>query len=86
MRGRLQVAAGHVLGDIDTSYRLAVIGPPVRLPELLERPICQDCRIRVAAPRVIAAQATVADPRALSAQSLAGRVDAYLAALKTLTS
>ncbi len=71
----------HVLGDIDTSYRLAVIGPPVRLPELIERPICQDCRIRVTAPRVITAQVTVADPRALSAQSLAGRVDAYLAAL-----
>jgi hypothetical protein len=73
----------HVLGDIDTSYRLAVIGPPVRLPELIERPICQDCRIRVAAPRVVAsaAEAAVADLRVLSAQALVGRVDAYLAAL-----
>jgi hypothetical protein len=73
----------HVLGDIDTSYRLAVIGPPVRLPELIERPICQDCRIRVAAPRVVAApaEASAADPRVLSAQGLVGRVDAYLAAL-----
>jgi len=71
----------HVLGDIDTSYRLAVIGPPVRLPELIERPICQDCRIRIAAPRVVAApdEAAVADPRILSAQALVGRVDAYLA-------
>jgi hypothetical protein len=74
----------HVLGDIDTSYRLAVIGPPVRLPELIERPICQDCRIRVAAPRVVASAAeaeAVADLRVLSAQALVGRVDAYLAAL-----
>jgi len=73
----------HVLGDIDTSYRLAVIGPPVRLPELIERPICQDCRIRVAAPRVVAtpAEASAEDPRVLSAQGLVGRVDAYLAAL-----
>ena len=73
----------HVLGDIDTSYRLAVIGPPVRLPELIERPICQDCRIRVATPRVVATpgEAAVADPRILAAQALVGRVDAYLAVL-----
>jgi hypothetical protein len=72
----------HVLGEIDTSYRLAVIGPPVRLPELIERPICQDCRIRVAAPRIVAKDAVdPADPRVASAQALARRVDAYLAAV-----
>ncbi|MBL8976157.1 MAG: DEAD/DEAH box helicase family protein, partial [Myxococcales bacterium] len=72
----------HVLGEIDTSYRLAVIGPPVRLPDLIERPICQDCRIRVAAPRIVAKDTVdPADPRVASAQALARRVDAYLAAV-----
>ncbi len=72
----------HVLGEIDTSYRLAVIGPPVRLPELIERPLCQDCRIRVAAPRIVARDAVdPADPRVASAQALAHRVDTYLAAV-----
>ncbi|MBK7830490.1 DEAD/DEAH box helicase family protein [Nannocystis sp.] len=72
----------HVLGEIDNSYRLAIIGPPVRLPELIERPICQDCRIRVAAPRIVAKdELDPGDPRIASAQALVRRVDAYLAAV-----
>ena len=73
---------GHVLGAPDTSaQQLKIIGPPVRLPALLARPMCEVCRVRVVMPaaddddaEVVAAE----DPKVETARALGARVRAYL--------
>ncbi|MBZ5708222.1 SNF2-related protein [Nannocystis pusilla] len=78
-----ETISGHVLGTEDRSYRLQIIGPPVRLPAIVERPICTACKIRP--PVAPAARATEkvdsTDPRLSLARALAQRIDAYFAAL-----
>lgn len=74
---------GHVLGTEERGYRVQIIGPPVRLPAIVERPICTACRVRPPAtqtPRAAVAAET-ADPRLALALALAPRIDAYFAAL-----
>lgn len=74
---------GHVLGAEDRSYRLQIVGPPVRLPPIVERPICTACKIRppVAPAARAAEKVDTTDPRLSLARALARRIDAYFAAL-----
>lgn len=73
---------GHVLGVADTSaQQLKIIGPPVRLPPLLARPMCEVCRIRVVTPVEDddAAEVSVGeDPKVETARALGERVRVYL--------
>lgn len=78
----------HVLGEFEGegSRWARLVGPPVHLPSLIERPMCSDCKIRpapVASPGAIEETSSTEDPRVSSARVLARRVDAYLAAVAT---
>lgn len=74
---------GHVLGAPDaTAQQLKIIGPPVRLPALLARPMCEVCRVRVVAPAAAddddVAEVVAEDPKVETARALGERVRVYL--------
>lgn len=75
---------GHVLGTVDPSAgQYKVIGPPVRFPNLLPRPICESCRLKLAEPEPASDEVTEVpeSPKMDAARALGQRVSAYLAAV-----